>query len=242
MPFSIETIHQMVDENTNHEENDVWVCSEIGVVWSISSFHLLTALWLLTYQCDFLRPTLLWLASDTRSSCAGKVERVHSDISHERCQSWVDAQHFSYTKHELNRLGFSQASEEIPLHGSVSTNCSPRINCASSRTHCSVPGWPASLLAALAVYCSEEACQAAACFCSLPWLQQRGILWGRPPSALWGRLWRTLTSLWAPWLSDTECMCSPTLLGNCTSGPVIRCNTSTSFFCAFLIRKMDSRD
>lgn len=38
----------------------------------------------------------------------------------------------------------------------------------------------------------------------------------RPRSELWGQQWRTSTSLWAPWLSDTECMCSPTPLGNYT--------------------------
>lgn len=38
----------------------------------------------------------------------------------------------------------------------------------------------------------------------------------RPRSEPWGQLWRTSASLWAPWLSDTECMRSPTPLGSYT--------------------------
>ncbi len=51
------------------------------------------------------------------------------------------------------------------------------ISCVSLRTHCSVPGWPTSLLACLAGYWGET-CQATACFCLLPWFKQRGILTG----------------------------------------------------------------
>lgn len=51
------------------------------------------------------------------------------------------------------------------------------ISCVSLRTHCSVPGWPMSLLARLAGYW-RETCQATACLCLLPWFKQRGILTG----------------------------------------------------------------
>lgn len=59
----------------------------------------------------------------------------------------------------------------------------------------------------------------------------------RPLCARWGRLWRTPASLWVHWLSDTECECSPTPLGNCISCPVILCNTSISFFVHFCLRR-----
>lgn len=53
----------------------------------------------------------------------------------------------------------------------------------------------------------------------------------RPLSGRWGRLWRTLTSVWAHWLSDTECVCSPTPLGNWISCPVIPVTPAYPFLC-----------
>ncbi len=59
----------------------------------------------------------------------------------------------------------------------------------------------------------------------------------RPLSARWGRLWRTPASLWAHWLSDTECVCSSTPLGSCISCPVIVCIACISFFVHFCSRR-----
>lgn len=109
---------------------------------------------------------------------------------------------------------FTHSSEEIPLHGSVSTNCSPRINCVYLRTHCSVPGWPTSLLAGLGWLLGSGGDMPSSRLLLFAAMIQAERYFNRPLSALWGRLWRTPTSLWAPWLSDTECLCSPTPLGN----------------------------
>lgn len=139
----------------------------------------------------------------------------------------------------LNKSAFSHSSEEIPLYGSVSTIVLPTFTALPRGLALQLPwltyvtaGWPGP--ATVVGKCAKLPPASVFCHDS-----SREAFFNRPLFAPWGRLWRMLTSLWAPWLRDAECMCSPTPPGDSISCPVILSSNRHILFCAFLAKKMN---
>ena len=136
----------------------------------------------------------------------------------------------------MNRSWFSHSSEEFPLHGSVSMNCSPldtlmlfpwgltAASLADPRHR-----WPAWLAT------GGETCQAAARFCLLPWFKQRGIFTGLCLLGEVGYDERRLPCESTE--SVTQNVCALPLRWE-TGYPVQSCcNTSISFFVHYCLRR-----
>lgn len=111
---------------------------------------------LLTYYCGFSSPVWTWLDNISRCS-SDRYREEWWQLSQWQSATWASTSHevfraewlfgtlVNQTRFSMNLTDpvFFPISAEIPLHGSVFSNCSlfSHTNCVRLWTHCRVPSW-----------------------------------------------------------------------------------------------------